>query len=323
MRILLVDESEVDRLAVERDLMRLGHDVLVATTGREAVDRFLHETPDLVLLDEILPDMRVGEAVRQLRQIREEWVPILVLSAQGDPADLLASVSAGADDCLLKAGDGRILEAKLKVMQRIAEMRGQLVERVDSLSASNLALQRLVDVDSLTALANRRYLDRMLAHEIARCGRSREPIAILMCDVDEFKNYNDFYGHPVGDDALRQVAKVLRCSFRRATDVVARYGGEEFVAILPGTEPAMAEKLAEHMRQRLAKLALPHARSTVSSYLTLSIGIYCAVPSIDSAADEFLVEADRALYCAKQEGRDRIVLNAVGEWSAIQFKELA
>src|SRR5690606_18590388 len=162
MRILLVDESQVDRLAVERDLMRLGHDVYVATTGREAVDCFLHQASDLVRLDEIVPDMRVGEAVRQLRQVREEWVPILILSTRGDPADLLASVAAGADDCLLKAGDGRILEAKLKVMQRITEMRGQLVERVDSLNASNQALQRLVDVDSLTALANRRYLDRML-----------------------------------------------------------------------------------------------------------------------------------------------------------------
>lgn len=176
-----------------------------------------------------------------------------------------------------------------------------------ALEASNRELERLSGIDALTGLPNRRSLDDHLAREWNRHRRTGEPLALAMCDVDCFKQYNDHYGHPAGDDCLRAVAGALRDVAGRAGDLVARYGGEEFVIVLPGTDARGAAHLAERARTAIAALELPHERSSVTRRVSLSVGVAATVPDAPDGAGALLRAVDDALYAAKRGGRDRVV----------------
>lgn len=160
--------------------------------------------------------------------------------------------------------------------------------------------------DSLTGLANRRMLDECIAKEWARARRECHALALLMCDIDHFKAYNDHYGHSAGDGCLQRIADILRDVVHREGDLVARYGGEEFVVLLPNTELDGARLVAEHLRAALAAAALPHAGSPLGGVITVSIGVAAHRPEGDNDGTLF-AEADRLLYLAKQQGRNRIV----------------
>lgn len=174
-------------------------------------------------------------------------------------------------------------------------------------------LKRYIEADSaaredaLTGLANRRCLDECMEREWARSRRESEPLAALMCDVDHFKAYNDRYGHPAGDVCLARVGAVLRAVLRREGDLAARYGGEEFTVLLPNTDLDGAARVAERIQEDLARAAIPHLDSPVKPVLTLSIGV-AAMIATGTAGGILLAEADRLLYLAKQQGRDRIVM---------------
>jgi diguanylate cyclase (GGDEF)-like protein len=179
------------------------------------------------------------------------------------------------------------------------------------LQEANEELQALASTDSLTQLANRRQFDRHLEAEWQRLTREQRPLSLILCDIDYFKPYNDCYGHPTGDQCLTQVAQALTQTSRRPADLVARYGGEEFAVILPNTDTQGAYKVAYSMRQELAALAIPHEASSVSEYITLTMGIATIIPSRDSSPQDLLQAADLALYHAKQQGRDRIYVHAL------------
>ncbi|MBP0001527.1 MAG: diguanylate cyclase [Cyanobacteria bacterium SID2] len=182
------------------------------------------------------------------------------------------------------------------------------VQLYQTLEAANQELQRLASLDGLTQLANRRHFNTCLDREWRRCARGHRPLSLILCDIDFFKAYNDRYGHLAGDECLQEVARAIHSVIKRSSDVVARYGGEEFAAILPETEATAAFYLAESIREQVATLRIPHARSAVSSVVTLSVGIATRVPNpqIDSAT--IVAEADIALYDAKARGRNCVVL---------------
>jgi diguanylate cyclase (GGDEF)-like protein len=159
--------------------------------------------------------------------------------------------------------------------------------------------------DHLTGLANRRAFDKQIAREWQRAFRERLNLSLLIIDVDRFKLYNDHYGHPAGDECLRKVSSILAQSALRATDLVARYGGEEFAIILPGASANMASLLAERIRQSVAEAALPHA-SDPQGIVTISAGVATLQPSNDIETTMLIERADRALYEAKNRGRDRV-----------------
>ncbi|MBR1192660.1 diguanylate cyclase [Bradyrhizobium sp. AUGA SZCCT0160] len=188
---------------------------------------------------------------------------------------------------------------------------GKLIAVVETLrdmtdqKRAELALQTLAASDGLTGLANRRSFDQTLAMEWARAQRTKKPLSLLLCDVDHFKLYNDMHGHQKGDECLRAVA-IGKNAFRPA-DLSARYGGEEFAIIMPETDSAGARKLAERLRDALARVRLPHGAPGVPPFVTLSIGIATLVPSEDTRADWLLGQADQALYAAKYSGRNRVV----------------
>ena len=174
------------------------------------------------------------------------------------------------------------------------------------LAIANQKLQQLATTDGLTGIANRRQFDRVLMLEWRRLAREELPLSLIMFDIDFFKLYNEFYGHLGGDDCLRQVAGAIARAANRAGDFVARYGGEEFVVVLPNTSAEGANVVARKICDTIASLKLPHARSSIGSYVTLSCGIATAIPSPLESPDTLIRSADSALYQAKTEGKNRI-----------------
>ena len=182
-----------------------------------------------------------------------------------------------------------------------------------ALREANRELKHQANVDSLTQIANRRYFDEYLAQEWARCAREQQPLAVILCDVDHFKAYNDTYGHQAGDECLTQVAQNMKIVIKRPADLVFRYGGEEFALILPNTDEKGALCVAESVRQQIKLLKIPHDRSSVSNYVTLSLGVACMIPNHSFAPEVLIANADSALYKAKSSGRDRVMSSAAVE----------
>ncbi|MBE9167388.1 diguanylate cyclase [Pleurocapsales cyanobacterium LEGE 06147] len=169
-------------------------------------------------------------------------------------------------------------------------------------------LQNLATIDSLTQIPNRRRFDEYLNQEWDRLTREQEPLSLLLCDVDFFKRYNDTYGHQAGDSCLRIVAQTISRTAKRASDLVARYGGEEFTVILPNTNLSGAIKIAEAIQQQIENLQILHPQSDVSEFVTVSIGVVSQVPTLNDSVENLIAKADRALYLAKAQGRNRVVV---------------
>ncbi len=191
---------------------------------------------------------------------------------------------------------------KQEVEQRTTELRQANL----TLQRQQVMLERLASVDGLTDIPNRRQFDDFLDREWRRAMRSGKPIALIMMDIDHFKKFNDHYGHAAGDKCLKNVARALAHSFGRASDFLARYGGEEFAAILPGASKESAKEIAEKMRGNIESLNIPHAASEVSDHVTLSLGIALCIPTRESSPRELIEMADKALYQAKEDGRNQM-----------------
>lgn len=199
----------------------------------------------------------------------------------------------------------RRLKATERSLTRLVSKRTrELVERTQQLESANERLEQLATLDGLTNIANHRRFKEFLNQEWLRSQREFQPLAVLLMDVDYFKLYNDNYGHQGGDECLKQVAQVLRDSVQRATDLAARYGGEEFVVVLTNTDKEGAFLVAERIRRRLEALHIPHSGSKVSAYVTVSIGLAAMIPDQQTNEDDLIADADKALYRAKENGRN-------------------
>lgn len=181
---------------------------------------------------------------------------------------------------------------------------------MDRARVSELAeeLEQMSLVDSLTGLANRRQFDRVYSQEWARCQREAKPLALIFLDVDHFKDYNDYFGHQRGDDCLRKLSQVFADAARRPTDLAARYGGEEFVILLPETAAVAARQIAEALSRRVQALGIPHPASQCAGEVTVSAGVAVMQPAPEHDAMELVRMADKALYEAKQSGRNRVIM---------------
>ncbi|MDJ1185344.1 diguanylate cyclase [Roseofilum casamattae] len=200
----------------------------------------------------------------------------------------------------------------LTLVQAVANQLAFLIQRKQAefeLRRANRELSRLAMLDGLTEVANRGHFDRIFREEWSKLARESEPLALILADVDHFKNYNDEYGHLAGDKCLRQIAEILSLSVRQSRDLVARYGGEEFVVLLPYTDRVGALQVAERIHQGVRDSQLPHAQSPVSSWVTLSLGVAYTIPCISQSPEGLIAIADTCLYQAKNQGRDRIILS--------------
>ncbi|MCX7097028.1 MAG: diguanylate cyclase [Methylococcales bacterium] len=195
----------------------------------------------------------------------------------------------------VKLGDGFAITVRDITLRKKMEL---------ELQAANRELQLLAHMDGLTKIANRRCFDEFLAREWRRLCRSSQPISLLLLDVDYFKSYNDYFGHQRGDDCLIQIADILQKTVSRPVDIVARYGGEEFVIVLPETSQDGAVVIAQAIHNSIQTLEILHPASTVNHYVTVSIGISCVIPDHNLSLEFLIDQADKALYVAKQKGRN-------------------
>lgn len=204
------------------------------------------------------------------------------------------------------------LEEQMRRRTQALEIRNEALSQLRlTLETANQRLKRLVAIDALTGVANRRHFDRSLDRELRRARRDNQPLSLIFLDLDEFKRFNDTYGHARGDEVLRRVAQTLNETFRRGGDFVARYGGEEFAVVLPGVDARRAALYAERLRRRIWRLSIPYEVGEITDRVTISGGVATVSPGMIVTSEQLLRAADKALYRAKCLGRNQIASAAV------------
>jgi diguanylate cyclase (GGDEF)-like protein len=322
MSILIVDDSKIMRSLFESYLKDEGYkDILLARSAREAFEKLGMYSPssvksdvDLILMDIIMPGMDGIEACKHIkRDERFKDIPIIMVTASKDIANLQLAFAAGAMDYITKPLDKTVLLARVRSalklkheMDRRKAREEELMEVTRQLEAANQSLRRISSIDGLTGLVNRRHFEELLRREWRRAVKEGSPISFIMIDIDFFKHYNDTYGHLQGDECLKKIALALKGVLKRPGDIIARYGGEEFLAMLVDTDTKGALVVAEKMKSAVEKLAIEHSDSPISNIVTISLGISSAIPRRDLPSSALITEADKALYMAKEEGRNRI-----------------
>jgi diguanylate cyclase (GGDEF)-like protein len=311
MKILIVEDTRAVAAVMAARLSSLGHEVSIAENGEVAVAMFPACAPDLVLMDIEMPVMNGFEATNRIRAFEATkswaWTPIIFLTASDTPENLVTAIEAGGDDFMSKTVPEAVLQAKMKAMARIAAMRQRL-------SFANRKLEELANQDGLTGLANRRHMDLQTDLAWARALQQKSAFGLLMLDVDNFKKYNDHYGHQAGDDCLRAIAAEIASSVTSIyaegltqEAFAARYGGEEFAVIIPGSSAQAYEFLASAIIDNVRRLAIPHELNGQWGIVTVSIGGFF-VEAAEGELGNCFRTADERLYGAKNSGRNCAVL---------------
>jgi diguanylate cyclase (GGDEF)-like protein len=290
-RLVVVDDQPVN-IQAPCKAFQADHQVLMATTGEQALKLAVAQQPDLVLLDVVMPGMDGHEVCRRLKADEATRdIPVIFVTAHNDEAAETQGLALGAVDFISKPINPTIVRARVKA-------------HITLKTQSDL-LRQCVYVDGLTGVCNRRYFDERLASEWGCAVRNGSALTVVLLDVDFFKRYNDRYGHQSGDVCLRQVATCLRQTLKRPGDLAARYGGEEFACLLPDTDLAGGLDLARHLGMAVEALGILHADSTVADVVTVSLGVCSTSGDIPGSAEALLREADAQLYVAKGAGRNR------------------
>lgn len=313
MKALVIEDSATGLKVVGNQLERMGITPILTRDGAAGLAAFQEQRPDIVLLDVVMPGMDGYEVARRIRALEHagEWTPIIFLTSRTADEDLELGIGAGGDDYLFKPVSEVVLAAKVRAMQRILQMRYSLLVLTRKLDQANQTLTRLTSQDGLTGIANRRHFDETLMREWRRAARNHRPVALILVDVDAFKQYNDTYGHLAGDECLKAVAAALQAQVRRPSDLVCRYGGEEFAIILPETDSMGAELVAHGVCEAVRRLRMTHVQSPAADVVTISAGLASVVPpaSGDLGPEWLIAMADEALYEAKGKGRNRLAIN--------------
>lgn len=315
--VFLVDDQAMIGEAVRRALAS-ETDIIFhyCASATEAVATAVRLSPTVILQDLVMPEIDGLTLVGHYRNNpATRDVPIIVLSSKEDAVIKSEAFAADVNDYLVKLPDKIELIARIRHhskaylnrLQRNAAYRA-LDESQKKLIEMNQALQRLSHVDGLTGLSNRRYLDEYLVTEWKRAARELGDFAVLMIDVDNFKSYNDNYGHLAGDEVLKQVAGAVRKCLRRPADLAARFGGEEFVVVLPGTSLSGAQHMGERICRGVESLKVDHGVLGEGRVVTVSVGGASTLPVRGGIATDLLAIADEALYQAKDTGKNRAVV---------------
>jgi diguanylate cyclase (GGDEF)-like protein len=300
VKVLVADDDPGSLLVAKAAVERYGHECLAAADGDEAWALYLAYQPDVVVTDWMMPGMDGLALCRAIRAREADlYTYIVLLTSQGSRNDVLAGLEAGADDYVTKPLDPFVLHARLLVALRVTTLHADLAHY-------RKMLAQQARTDPLTGLHNRLKLSEDLERLHARSVRYAEDYCVAMCDVDNFKSYNDIYGHQAGDLALRAVAAAL-AGQARTTDGVYRFGGEEFLLVLPNQSQLGAKALMERALDSVRDLKIAHSGDPLGQ-LTLSAGISAFTAENRLDAETLLGEADAALYAAKAAGRNRVEL---------------
>jgi diguanylate cyclase (GGDEF)-like protein len=294
MKILIAEDQPTSALLLRHLLTRLGHQVDVAGDGEIAWEMIRDNDARLLISDWIMPRLDGPELCRRIREAGlDRYIYIILLTTRDRHEDKLKGLRAGADDFLIKPPDPDELAVRLEIACRILAVYERLAEQ-------NIKLAELAATDELTKTKNRRRFREDLDLLFSQACRYNSPLSLIMLDIDHFKQYNDTFGHPAGDEVLRLVGATLR-EHLRTHDVVARFGGEEFIILLPATGSDEALHVAERLRESLAECDWPHGK------VTASLGVSMLNSTTPTAAD-LVDQADRALYQSKEQGRNRVTL---------------
>jgi two-component system cell cycle response regulator len=296
-RVIVADDNERDRLLLQYVLDKWGFEVCLVSDGLEAWELLQSEdVPTIAILDRVMPKLDGIELCHKIRSAPgRHYTYIVIVTAMSEKEHMVTGLRAGADDYLAKPFDGDELQSRLLVAERILGVQEELVAAHERVKIQAIQVVQ----DCLTQLLNRAGILDALNHEFSRSHRSREPFAVIMADVDHFKNINDTYGHRAGDEVLCEVATRIRTSMR-AYDSVGRFGGEEFLGIVPGCDESTAFQVAEKIRQAVG--GTPVKILGEDKTVTISLGVNAKAG--ETSAHAMLSAADAALYQAKACGRN-------------------
>jgi diguanylate cyclase (GGDEF)-like protein len=298
MRLLIVDDLPDNIRVLSRMIADAGYAVSAATSGAQALKIAAASAPDLILLDIMMPEMDGYQTLQALQADPQlAGIPVIFVTACSDAEDEARGLELGAVDYITKPFKEAIVLRRVQTHLELKHQRD--------------LLEHLSQVDGLTRIPNRRAFDQQCDVEWRRALRSGDRLAIAMIDVDHFKGFNDTHGHLGGDDCLRRLAQILSQGMRRAGEFVARYGGEEFVCLLPGIEIDSLAALMEQVRASVESEHLPHGASSVSPWVTISVGAALCRPTRPMAASDLIKAADAQLYEAKRLGRNRVCMTEI------------
>jgi diguanylate cyclase (GGDEF)-like protein len=308
-KILLVDDDLCVRATIREVLELDAAEVILAKNGNDGIDAYFRYQPDLVLVDAVMPLLDGFGFCEKLKKLDvNRLTPILMITSLDDDESVARAFAAGANDYITKPFNLSILRQRIRQMLQQSQQVKDNFRMAAELQQDNRNLKILASRDSLTKLHNRRGFEQYLQQEWERMLRLKSPLSLIMCDIDFFKNYNDTYGHPTGDQCLARVSSAMRNTVRRSGDFIARYGGEEFVIVLPNTDLLGAVFVAESVRSAIKLLKIPHQNSAVENCVTMSLGVAMVYPTPPMDTTYLLDAADRALYQAKAQGRDQVAL---------------
>ena len=289
--ILIVDDENTNIMALTH-ILSPEFTVYAAKNGANAITAAEKHLPDVILLDIIMPEMDVYAVIQALKSSEKTRdIPVIFITGLSDKDSEERGLTLGAADYISKPFSPAIIKLRVHSQIKIINQT-RLIEQMSM-------------IDHLTSIPNRRCFDKQMDMEWSRATREKTSISILLIDVDKFKIYNDTYGHQQGDAALCAVAATISMSINRPTDFVARWGGEEFVVLLSNTDLNGALNIGENIRQNISARTIPCADGTETK-VTASIGIKTLWPCRDGWLDSFISDADKALYKAKETGRNRV-----------------
>ena len=321
--ILIVDDSDTMLESLGNILRGEGYEnILFAKSAEEAFEILgldskgakLREI-DIILMDIVMPGMDGIEACRLIKESPHfKDVPVVMVTKRSEVEILEKAYECGAMDYVVKPANETELLARVRCFLKLKKeidarklREAELLDVTIKLKKANNTLQKLSYIDALTDIGNRRYFDELYSKEWRRARRENCHIALALIDIDYFKNFNDLYGHQVGDECLTKVSQAISDSLKRPVDFVARYGGEEFAVVLPQTDIKGIKCVMNNIMQAVQNLNIRHEGSETANHVTVSIGLASAVPDDRLHPASLIAEADRALYKAKEEGRNRVV----------------
>ncbi|MFO7890172.1 MAG: diguanylate cyclase [bacterium] len=302
--ILVVDDEANNRLLLKTYLTSEGYNIDMASNGVDAIKKVNELSPSIIILDVVLPDMDGFHICRKLKSSKNtNFIPVILVTALRGDEERIKGTTAGADDFITKPYNRVELITRVKSLIRIKHLHKSLEQKYHELEIVKEKLKKLAVTDGLTGLFNYRAFKNQIHYEIIRSKRFNLPVSLLMIDIDHFKRYNDTFGHPKGDKVLKQFSELLTVNLREV-DTIARYGGEEFAIILPGTNKKASFIVAEKLRKLIEEYDFPLSEKLPDKKLTISIGI-ASFPIDVEDEENLILSADKALYKAKNTGRNR------------------
>jgi two-component system cell cycle response regulator len=297
VKILVADDSPIYRKLVEQSLSQEHYTVLLAKSGRQAMDLFTEHQPSLVITDWSMPDISGIELCQRIRRdYQQSYAYVILLTGNTDKEEVIEGLAAGADDYLTKPFHPGELQARVRVGRRIVDLHREIQDK-------NRQLEEMALTDALTGLPNRRAIDFWASRQLSGAIRHDFAVWVIMADLDHFKSINDTHGHDAGDIVLKSFGEILKSNTRKS-DICGRLGGEEFLVIITHVEKENVTLAIERIRQKFAAQKFTVAQHTFGA--TASFGIAGIRGTACPDFSDLVTRADAALYSAKSQGRNRV-----------------